>query len=213
MTTINSARHIIHLLDSNRSRLHVILNVAAIIMALSFLAWPALAKTGRVLPVGTDAPDFHAVTFDNAGIQLSDYAGKRPVLIVFYDLGCTASYNLATRLNDAAKLRPDVSVLVVNAKPYTLDALRDWVETVTANPPHNHDDWLAFANAPRRIWQPLIDPKAEIAAKFHIPGSYPALVFIGQDGSIKATRFGEHTNDNLMYRINTILPLRADWRP
>ncbi len=206
MTTMKSLARLPLLPASPRGWLHLLLNASAIVMALSFLAWPALAAQPRALQAGLTAPDFHAVTFDDAGLQMSAYGDRRPVLLVFYDLDCPPSYRTLARLNDLAAARPDVAILAVNGKAHPLPALRALVEAATINAPADRDDWKFRDAAPRREWQALADPDARVARLYHVPDVFPAFVFVDQAGRVAAVRVGEHAGANLLYRLNEILP-------
>jgi hypothetical protein len=62
----------------------------SLVMALA-LAWPVLAETpqARILGPGDKAPDFTLLSDDWKEVKLSDFRGKKNVVLVFYVLAFT----------------------------------------------------------------------------------------------------------------------------
>ena len=56
--------------------------IAIILMVLGFLIIGAFA--GQSMEVGNSAPDFKLVSVSGNELKLSDYKGKKNVLLIFY---------------------------------------------------------------------------------------------------------------------------------
>src|SRR5436190_23901610 len=92
--------------------LRVMLTLAAIGMAASFLVWSPYPYLVRARAVGTIAPDFRAATPEGKVFQLSNFRG-RPVLLNFFATDCEWSQAAVTNINMMLESRPDVVVLSI----------------------------------------------------------------------------------------------------
>ena len=72
------------------------------VLAITVAALLAVTGPGQALEVGDRAPDFRLVATTGGMISLSDYFGKRMVLVEFYhsDWGPNCTANLAQRRDD-----------------------------------------------------------------------------------------------------------------
>ena len=163
------------------------LNVAAIGMALSFLALPRLTRQPWTRAVGTAAPDFVAQTQDGQVIRLSDFKGKL-VLLNFFSTDCEWSRAVVPNINALLQSRPDVVVLSVNTNVAPADEI------------------AAFAKDTGAQFPLLLDPRGGITRAYRPIGT-PAWFFINAEGDIVAARWGEHRQHNLLYRVNQYLPV------
>jgi peroxiredoxin len=162
------------------------LNVAAIGMALSFLALPRLTRQPWTRAVGTAAPDFVTQTPDGQVIRLSDLKGK-PVLLNFFSTSCEWSRAVVPNLNVLLQSRPDVVVLSVNTNGASAQQI------------------AAFARETGPQFPLLLDPRGAITRAYRPIGT-PAWFFINAEGVIVAARWGEHRQHNLLFRVNQYLP-------
>src|ERR1051325_4211386 len=78
--------------------LRVLLTLAAIAIALSFLIWSPFHFLSRARAAGTIAPDFRAATLDGQVIELSSFRG-RPVLLNFFATDCPWSQAAVGNIN------------------------------------------------------------------------------------------------------------------
>jgi hypothetical protein len=165
----------------------VVLTLAAIGMAVSFLIWSPYPYLARARAAGTLAPDFRAVTTDGQVFQLSALRG-RPVLLNFFSTDCPWSQAAVENINAMLESRPDVVVLSVNANHASVAEV------------------LAFSEKTRPNYPLLLDPFSLITSRYR-PFRTPFWFFINAEGLITAVRFGEHHGYNLVYRVNEFLPL------
>ena len=61
-------------------------SIAAIVFALSLIGWPGMAAA---VEVGEKAPDFELPSTQAGKFKLSDFAGKKNVIVQFYVLDFT----------------------------------------------------------------------------------------------------------------------------
>lgn len=167
--------------------LRVMLTLAAIAVAISFLVWSPSRFLARARAAGTTAPDFRAATSDGQVIQLSAYRG-RPVLLNFFATDCPWSQAAVANINAMLESRPDVVVLSVNANRASAAEVQ------------------AFAEKYQPQYPLLLDPSGGITNQYR-PFRTPFWFFINQAELITAVRIGEHHGFNLLYRVNEFLPL------
>ena len=91
-------------------------------------------------------------------------------------------------INALIESRPDVVVLSVNSNRASLSAAQAFAEQYHPNFPL------------------LLDQTGSITQLYQ-PFRTPFWFFINPEGVIVAVRVGEHSNNNLLYRVNEYLPL------
>lgn len=167
--------------------LRVMLTLAAIGMAGSFLIWSPYPYLARARAVGTVAPDFQAATPEGRVFRLSNFRG-RPVLLNFFSTDCEWSQAAVENINTMLESRPDVVVLSVNTDGAGVDEVK------------------AFAQKTHPKFPLLLDQLGVITSQYR-PFRTPFWFFINTEGGITAVRIGEHRGYNLLYRVNEFLPL------
>ena len=85
-------------------------------LALLSITFSHSALAEEDLPAeGQIAPDFEITRFDGSQFKLSDYRGKKPVYVIFWNTWCTYCMKKIPKLKDAAaNLNQDIEIIAIN---------------------------------------------------------------------------------------------------
>ena len=84
-------------------------------MAKITLKGTAITTNGDLPKVGSKAPDFRLTTADLADVSLANYKGKKKLLNIFPSIDTPVCAMSTKKLNDHAKNRSDVVMLMISA--------------------------------------------------------------------------------------------------
>ena len=84
-------------------------------MAKITLKGTAITTNGDLPKVGSKAPDFRLTTTDLADVSLANYKGKKKLLNIFPSIDTPVCAMSTKKLNDHAKNRSDVVMLMISA--------------------------------------------------------------------------------------------------
>lgn len=145
--------------------------------ALGFPDLSAAQSTAMKIKIGQDAPDFTLKTLDGKEVTLSDYFGKKVVMLEFW----------ATWCNICVKEIPN---LVKNYDEYSEKGFEILAITLQSG----QDEEIQKIVDEHGIRYPiLIDEKLNVATKVYgLAGPIPLKVVIGSDGVVKYSHVGDY---------------------
>lgn len=155
---------------TGRRQLAIGLAVAAIVAVIAFGATKYLRREFFPVKLGSEAPDFTAVTVDSAPRlkSLSDYRGQVVMVNVW------ATWCLPCRVE-----MPSIEAL---HQAYAQKGFK--VLAVSVDDPGHAETIRAFARQYKLTFEILHDPEKKIVEEYDIQG-YPETLIIGRDGVIR----------------------------
>lgn len=155
---------------TGRHQLAIGLVVAAIVAVIAFGATKYLRREFFPVELGSEAPDFTAVTVDSAPRlkRLSDYRGQVVMVNVW------ATWCLPCRVE-----MPSIEAL---HQAYAEKGFK--VLAVSVDDPGHAETIRAFARQYKLTFEILYDPEKKIVEQYDILG-YPETLIIGRDGVIR----------------------------
>jgi peroxiredoxin len=155
---------------TGRSQLAIGVAVAAIVAIIAFGATKYLRREFFPIELGSEAPDFTAVTVDSAPRlrSLSDYRGQVVMVNVW------ATWCLPCRVE-----MPSIEAL---HQAYAQKGFK--VLAVSVDDPGHGETIRAFARQYKLSFEILHDPEKKIVEEYDILG-YPETFIIGRDGVIR----------------------------
>lgn len=155
---------------TGRSQIAVGLTVAAIVAVIAFGATKYLRRELFPVELGSEAPDFTAVTIDSAPRlkSLSDYRGQVVMVNVW------ATWCLPCRVE-----MPSIEAL---HQAYAQKGFK--VLAVSVDDPGHGETIRAFVKQYKLTFEILHDPEKKIVEEYDILG-YPETFIIGRDGVIR----------------------------
>jgi peroxiredoxin Q/BCP len=137
----------------------------AMVLILGVLGTHAAAQD-----VGSPAPDFAVKNQDGKLIRLSDFKGKKAVLLSIYPKddtgGCTRQ---ACALRDGVKTFEDKDVVILGVSRDSMESHKKWIEKI---------------NLPYDL---LADTEGDLHQAYGFEGRVRALILISKDGNVAFT--------------------------
>ena len=150
-----------------------------------FGSGPRTAYVTRALKIGSFPPDFSLKTLDGKTIRLSDYKGKKPVIINFWATWCPPCVREMPMLNRIYLAHKDeFELLGVN-----MDGNREIVE-----------DFVRSFDIKYPI---LLDQKGETKLKYFVRGG-PYSFLINKGGILFNKKIGPFTEDEILENIKIL---------
>jgi len=158
----------------------ITLVLVSVMAACGILGGPGMSaaqSTAMKIKIGQDAPDFTLKTLDGKEVSLSDYFGKKVVMLEFW----------ATWCNICVKEIPN---LVKNYNEYSDKGFEILAITLQSG----QDEEIRKIVKEHGIEYPiLIDDKLNVATKVYgLAGPIPLKVVIGADGIVKYSHVGDY---------------------
>src|SRR5688500_14041653 len=162
---------------TGRSQLAIGVAVAAIVAIIAFGATKYLRRELFPIELGSEAPDFTAVTVDSAPRlkSLSDYRGQVVMINVW------ATWCLPCRVE-----MPSIEALHKDYGPKGLKIL-----AVSIDDPGRDSTIRSFVRQYGLTFEILHDPKGTISDLYDITG-YPETFIVGKDGVIRRKLMAAH---------------------
>lgn len=141
---------------------------------------PAAGDTKSAAPSGPQAPDFSLPSLEGGDVRLSDYLGKKVILLDFWSTTCAPCMVEMPHLVDLYKQHKEKGFVVL---AISLDGpeSRAQVSNVV------HDKEMTFPV--------LLDEETTVVARYNPKRELPFAVLIGRDGTIVHKRGGYNPGD------------------